>query len=230
MKRIILAGMVAFTGNFSFAANKAGVETRAAETKSFKEGLESRIKKVREDVLASTKSIEVSKWTEAQTKKFAEIVGQTFGKSPLDVKKAIQGKNGDAVADQLITVTAAKRYAAAKGNESVKKAAEVTAELLLNLNLIDVSKPHTKNIVQKNANRINDALLKIGEVSTRILTEFSAEQRDAWIEVLSKFNELMAKPGSKNTAADNLIQAIMEVKGVTEEQALEYIDSILRDC
>lgn len=230
MKRIILAGMVAFTGNLSFAQVKGAKETRVEQTKDFKQGLENRIKEVREKVLAGAKTADVGKWNEAQTQKFAESIGKTFGKSPVDVKKAIKGKNGDAVADQLITVAAAKRYAATKGNESIKKAADVTADLLLNLDLIEVSKPHTKAVAQKNATKINDALLKIGEVSTRILTEFSADQREAWIPVLSRFNELMAKPGSSNTAADNLIQAIMDVKGVSEEQAFEYIEAILRDC
>lgn len=222
MKKALLIGMVAFTASIAFAA----------PVKSAKEMLVDYTKQAREHVYGkagSAKGLENSALSAVKENllKQLEMPGMANKLRP-----ALSGKSGADRMDSLVTIVAAKKMSVeiskkdSVEGQSIEAAANASAKLIANADIVGAKKSSDLNAQE--AELVSTALTKAETLPTRILTEFSKAERDSYTQVIEKYDQLN-QMGSKKSAEDNFVRAIMEVKKVDKAKALE-IARKLKEC
>jgi hypothetical protein len=144
----------------------------------------------------------------------------------------LSGTLGRERMDNLVTIIAAKKLSVelakvdGKEAQSIEAAANASAKLLANTDTFGVKK--STDLTDVEAKDVSAALTKAESLPDRILTEFSKSERESYTQVIERFDSLN-KSGSKKSAEDNFVQAIMDVKKVDRKTALE-IAKKLKEC
>lgn len=150
-----------------------------------------------------------------------------------DLQRALNGSSGTRHLENVIVIFAAKKLAteepSLKGTEegaSIERAANATGKIISNSAYIGEKKSTT--LKASEVTLVRGALERLEQLPTDILIKFSKAERDSYSAVVEKYDELNTS-GSKNSAEDNFVQAIMDVKGVSKEKALEIVKK-LKEC
>lgn len=226
MKKALIIGMVAFTASMAFSS------AYAAPVKSSRELLVDYTKQAREHVYGkagSAKGVNQTALGEVKENllKQLEMPGMANKLRPV-----LSGKSGAERMDNLVTIVAAKKMSVEIGKvdaieaQSIDAAANASAKLIANADTVGAKKSTDLNAQE--ADLVATSLQKAEGLPTRILTEFSKAERDSYTQVIERYDQLN-QMGSKKSAEDNFIQAIMEVKKVDRNKALE-ITRKLKEC
>lgn len=222
MKKALLIGMVTLTTSFAFAA----------PIKTAKEMLVDYTKQAREHVYGkagSAKGLDNAAIGAVKENllKQLEMPGMANKLRPV-----LSGKSGTDRMDSLVTIIAAKKMSveiAKKDSvegQSLEAAANASAKLIANADIVGAKKSSDLNTQE--ADLVASALTKAESLPSRILTEFSKAERDSYTQVIEKYDQLN-QMGTKKSAEDNFVQAIMEVKKVDKAKAVE-IARKLKEC
>lgn len=226
MKKVFISGMVALTATiFSMSVNAAAI-------KSTRELLVDYTKQAREHLYGKSgtaKGVSDVALTEIKENllKQLEMPGMESRLRPV-----LSGKAGADRMDSLVTIIAAKKMSSevqkkdATEAQSIEAAANASAKLISHADIVG-AKP-SKDLNKTESELVTSALQRAETLPTRILTEFSKAERDSYTQVIERYDQLN-QVGSKKSAEDNFVQAIMEVKKVDRTKALE-IARKLKEC
>lgn len=226
MKKALFIGMVAFTASIAFPT------AFAAPAKTAREMLADYTKQAREHVYGkagSAKGVNESVLSEVKENLLKQLdMPGMAGK----IRPALSGKAGAERMDNLVTIVAAKKMSVeikkkdALEAQSIDAAANASAKLISNADTVGAKKSSELNVQE--AELVTTALQKAESLPTRILTEFSRAERDSYTQVIERYDQLN-QMGSKKSAEDNFLQAIMDVKKIDRAKALEVVRK-LKEC
>jgi hypothetical protein len=111
---------------------------------------------------------------------------------------------------------------------SLDKAATASAKLLVHARL--TGKMPVEMVKDLNGAELNDTTLALKKLETlpeSILVSFDLKERDSYSEILARHDELTN--GNAKSSEENLVQAIMDVKKITKDKALELVRR-LKEC
>lgn len=220
MKSLSLGGLILL---MSLSAN-------AAPGKAPRELLVDYTKQVREFMYGKGKSAKTTNQETAKNRIVEHL--ELPGARGKEILMSLSGEKADARMDALVTIIAAKKMSTeiakkdAQEAASLNEAANATAKLIANHYLLG-EKP-SKELTADQLNLVREAILKAEVLPSRILTEFSRAERDAYTQILEKFDSLNQQV-SQRSAEENFILAIMEVKKVDRTKALEVAKK-LKEC
>lgn len=226
MKKALLIGMAALTATMAFSS------AYAAPVKSAKELLVEYTKTAREHVYGkagSAKGVSDAVLADVKENLLKQLEMPSMASK---LRPVLSGKAGAERMDNLVTIVAAKKMSveiskkdAAEG-QSIDAAANASAKLISNADTVGAKKSSELNAQE--AELVTTALQKAEGLPTRILTEFSKAERDSYTQVIERYDQLN-QMGSKKSAEDNFVQAIMDIKKVDRNKALE-IARKLKEC
>lgn len=233
MKKQIIMGVIALAtvGSFSITATAAG-----AAKVSVKEALADYSAKIKEAAFGAGRT---AKGLSGQQIKIAEdkIIGELKldGAKSNSLSMALSADSNLTAQrlDNLATIVAAKRMAteisktdAAEG-QSIDAAASASAKLIANSSLTGAR----KSVKELNTQELADttaALQKLESLPESILTRFDGSERDSYTQILNRHDEIIDS-GVKSSSEEAFIQAIMDVKKVDKQKAMEIVRK-LKDC
>lgn len=218
MKKALMIGMVALTATMSFSS------AYAAGARTVKEQLVEYIEKARNGVYGGVKT--AAQLKAAQLEPVIEnLLNQLeIPGIAVQIRPTLSGKEGLARIDSLVVIIAAKKLSVEleKANnpeaKSIAAAAESGAKVLANAALVGTTKDAPAEVTA--------ALKKMEDLTERMVTSFSKEERKSYSEIIEKYNELAATSKSPEEA---FVQAIMKVKGIDRNAAMEIVKK-LKEC
>lgn len=153
-----------------------------------------------------------------------------------EIRMSLSGEQSVMAMDALVTTIAAKKLSQeiskvdAQEGTSLAQSADANAKLIASLYLLAPAKTPKKHteLTDAQATLVREAILKSGEISPRMLTEFARLERDSYTKVLEKFDQLNQEVSTR-TIEDNFILAIKEVQRVDTTKALEIVKK-LKEC
>lgn len=230
MKKVIVTGVLILTGSFAIAAGGAKVARPSAEAR-----LESYTDTVRITLLKGKSFESLDKGTQdaiIDRIVFELKMPQLSGK----VGEILKETRDPNLIDGVLSIAAAKQFAAAQKDsavrESIDAAANETAQLVVNSNLIELNKP-SRSLTESQVSTVFGAIKKTLSLRESILTKFSKAERDSYTAVIKRFNEKLNPSAggaiSRTSPAEHFIAAIMEVKNVSRDEALKIAEK-LKDC
>lgn len=220
MKSLTLGSLILL---FSLSAN-------AGPAKPVRDLLVEHTKQIREYMYGKGKSARTTNQETAKSKIIEHL--ELPGARSKELLMSLNGENSAGRMDALVTIIAAKKLGAelskkdAQEGSSLEKAADATAKLISTHYLLG-EKP-SRDLSGEQTVLVRDAILKAGDLPSRILTEFSRAERDAYTLILEKFDTLNQEVSARSIE-DNFIQAIMDVKKVDKAKALEVAKK-LKEC
>ncbi len=231
MKKQLIAGMLAIA---TIAAAAAPHFAHAATTKgAVKEALADYSAKIKESAFGAGKT---AKGLSAQQLKVArdKIIKELNldGSKVNSLSTAVAMDSGRL--DALATIVAAKKMATevartdASEAKSIEDAANATAKLLANSTLVGQNKSAAKDLDAAQLKETTDSLVKLESITETILVRFDKAERDSFTQVLNKHDQLIDS-GAKQTSEEAFVQAIMDVKKVSKDKALEIVRK-LKEC
>ncbi len=233
MKKAFVIGMVALATTMSFSVAHAAGATGA---KSIRESLVDYTKQIKDAAFGkggSAKGLTAQQAQIARDKMINELNLPAGKNNSLAMSLTSDSAKSSQRLENLATVIAAKKMAveiskkdAAEG-KSIDAAATASAKLLANASLTGAR----KTAKELNATELADtsaALTKLEELPEGILTRFSKAERDSYTKIIEKHDELV-ETGAKSTSEEAFVQAIMDVKKIDKEKALEIVRK-LKEC
>lgn len=229
MKKLIVTGMVLLSTSFAAAAGAKSVSTSPREL------LTEYTERIRQTLFKGGKTAaDIDSQTRDAAKK--ELVNQL---GMPEVRGVMSGEAGNIRMDQLLTIVAAKKLGAelaksqdkavAEDGESIVAAAKANARFLANERLLKATKDDSniKELKTDEITLVRAGIKKAGDLTADTLLKFSKAERESYTKVFEKWDELNNTSGK--SAEENFVQAIMDVKGVSKEKALEIIRK-LKEC
>lgn len=230
MKKQVIIGMMALAITATSATTFAA---RGGPAKSAREVLQDYAKTIKETVFKGkqVQSLSAQEVQKAQDSLLNQLDLSPMAKSGLKMSIS-SGEKVAARTESLATIVAAKKMSveiakadAAEG-QSISAAADATALVLANSMLTGKRSSTTLDSTQ--AADTTAALQKMETLPEAILTGFSKAERDSYTAVIKKHDEIV-NSGKNLSSEDALVQAIMETKGKTKDEALAIVKK-LKDC
>ncbi len=237
MKKAFVIGMVLISASFSMST------AHAVGAKSVSESLIDYTRQVKDFAFgkgASAKGLSNQKAKIARDKLISEL-GLPSGKAnALSIAISSDSARSSQRLENLATVIAAKKMAGQISQNdptegsSIDAAASASAKLLANSSLtganvsVSGSRGGVKMLSENEMSDTTAALTKLEELPEVILTKFSKAERDSYTQIINKHDELI-ELGTKRSSEEALVQAIMDVKKVDKEKALELVKK-LKEC
>lgn len=234
MKKQLVMGMLTVVVTMSFASHGLAAAPVMAK-RTVIETLKDYTKETREALFGkggTAKGLDSKAFESAKSKLVEEV--QVGGKVNA-LRTSLTGEKAAARMDALTTVVAAKRMAdniskvdPVEG-KSISDSANAVAKFIANSNLtgtVGKQKMGTEILEAIEVKEVSEALLKVEELPTSIITDFKVAERDGYTKVLEK-HDLLVESGMASEAA--FVKSIMEVKGISKEKALELIKK-LKEC
>ncbi|MNJ93496.1 hypothetical protein D3C87_111780 [compost metagenome] len=233
MKKAMMIGIVALATSVSFTTAMAAP---GAAAKAPREMLSDYSKTMKEyfNKIGANKGITTQ--NRAQIEKMLETDLELSGAAKTALMSSLTGSSKEVLAvriESLATIIAAKKMSAdlakvdAVEATSIEAAVKASAKLIANANMIGAVK-EVKTLNKEELTLVRDALAKLESLPTDILIKFSKTERDSYTEILNRHDQL-AETGTKGSAEEAFIQAIMDVKKVDKTKALE-IARKLKEC
>jgi hypothetical protein len=232
MKKGFIIGMLALSATVAFSTAHAAGATGA---KAPREALADYTKTVKEHFAKMGANKGVNSQNRSNIEK---IVEQDLGLSGAKKAALLTSLTGSDAAvsarmEGLASIVAAKKMSAdiAKTDkaeaDSIQAAAEASAKMLANSSLVGSTK-EVATLKGEELTSVRQGLSKIETLAGDILVKFSKAERDSYTKVLEKYDEL-AETGTKGSAEEAFVQAIMDVKKVDRAKALETVRK-LKEC
>ncbi len=234
MKKQMIMGMTVLAVSLSFSIHAVAGATAGKSLKETMADYKEDMKKVIEKSLnQNNMSLEQAK---AAREKIVAEVKMDEGKRD-SLVSALSG-NGDLAKqrlDSLATIIAVQKMVpgiSAKNpaeGQSLNDASKAAAQLIADANLTGAARP--QDVKTLNSLELSDttaALKKLETLPEAFLIRFESTERDSYTQVLNKRAELVdsAKYASSEEA---FVQAIMDVKKVSKDKAMEIVRK-LKEC
>lgn len=233
MKKTMMIGMVALMATVSFSTAMAAP---AAAAKAPREMLADYSKTMKEYFNKMGANKGVTAQNRAQIEKMLETDLELSGTAKTSLMQSLMSAPKDTVANRmesLASIIAAKKMSAdiakvdAAEAASIDAALKASTKLLANSNMVGAFK-EVKTLNKEELSLVRDALVRLESLPTDILVKFSKAERDSYTEILSRHDQL-AETGTKGSAEEAFVQAIMEVKKIDKTKALELARK-LKEC
>lgn len=238
MKKCFVIGMVALATTLSFSVSYAVGGTGA---KSVQESLVDYTKQIKEFAFGqggSAKGLSAQKAKIARDKLINELSLPSGKANSLALAMTSDSSKIAQRLESLATVIAAKKMSVevsktdAVEGKSIEQSAMASAKLLANSSLTgaQTSAGHGGHGLLNSAemSEVTLALSKLETLPESILTHYSRAERDSYTQIINKHDELV-ELGSQRSSEDAFVQAIMDVKKVNKDKALEIVKK-LKEC
>lgn len=224
MNKQLIAGIMILTTSLSMSVQAAPTNKGG---KSFKEALAEHVKTLKEYYTKGTTGANLTAAQKAQTQDI--LLGKlSLSAGDRSTLKGLMnnGKDQAAVAASLGTILAVKEVTAGKTDPQAKAAIEASdafLKLLSSRDLIGDKKTSTF-LSKEELAAVSDSMLSLSTKPDTVLTTESGIK--SYSKILSKIQELSAKSETYEEAA---VKAVMEVQGVSKEEAIKLIKKF-KDC
>lgn len=228
MKKGFVIGMIALASTLAFSSAHAA----ATAAKAPREALASYTKDMKDYFVKIGANKGINSQNRATIDKMLEQDLGISGVQKSNLMNSLSGSDAKMAArmDGLASIVAAKKLSVDLATtdkaeaDSISAAALASVKMLANSNLVGATK-ETATLKGDNLILVREGIVKAESLAGDILVKFSKAERDSYTKVLEKYDEL----ASKGSAEEAFVQAIMDVKGVSREKALETVRK-LKEC
>lgn len=240
MKKKLVIGMVALAAVLSYSG------AQAAGAKSLREVLVDYTRTVKDARFGKdidAKNIEAKRSKEVKEQLIKDL--DLPAREAQDLSMSVHADPAKVAQrlESLATIVAAKKLAE---DPRIKTSSEVEAKSILDA--ATASEKVLKNSLLVGARKSSggprgkEALLSTTEMSETtlalnkletlpesILTKFSKSERDSYSQIINRYDEIVQRPQEVQSAEEAFVKAIMDVKKVDKEKALEIVKK-LKEC
>lgn len=233
MKKALVMGMVLVsmgTAQLSLAAGPA---------KAPREVMVEYVKKSQEAFFGKGGSAQkVSEATLNQAKKSLirelDVPGLKGTQAMRSMMTSLSGEAGKNRMDALVTIVAVKKLKStleatdAAEAASIDRAANAMAKMISDSYLVG-AKTEIATLKAEEVTVVRESLAKLEKLPADIIMQFSKAERDSFSTIMEKYNELKDSSNGTKSVEELFVDAIVEVKKETREQAMERVRK-LKDC
>jgi hypothetical protein len=251
MKKTFILGMVVLAASMSFStSHAAGVKSlREAlvdytrDVKDFAAGKKSSGKEVSSKTLGESERMKIlieklDDVSREQAQKISTSIGSDSAKKAERISTL-----ASIVAGQELMKGYEKSISERKSTElklepaeiaSIKAATKASASLLANASLtgafnsVGGSRGHASVINNAEMAEATAALHKLEKMPEIIITKFSTAERDSYTQIINRHDQLTQDP-SMRSSEEAFVKAIMDVKKVDKDKAMEIVKK-LKEC